>query len=123
MSQDAAVLDVNRSFYEAFKDFDRMAALWSLTGPVFCIHPGQEPITNRNMIMDSWKNIISSEQLSISPINEQIVWYGRFAMVLCHEIITEKPVPWNELLITSNLIVPNYPTGWKIAGHHAGRKR
>jgi hypothetical protein len=117
---DDAVLATNKAFYSAFRDFDKMNALWAYDGTVFCLHPGQEPILDRAAIMASWQEVCG-EQLNITPANEKVLWFGDAVVVVCEEVIDEKPS--DVTMIASNVFVRMYaPGGWGVAGHHAGRK-
>jgi SnoaL-like domain len=117
---DAAAV-ANRAFYKAFRsrDLAAMDRVWSHSGPVACLHPGQEPILCRSAIMGSWRDIMAGELLDISPANEQAIFFNGTVLILCEEVIAEKPV--DEVLIASNLFVME-STGWMIAVHHAGRR-
>jgi hypothetical protein len=116
------VLKVNAQFYEAFKDAEKMNNLWATDG-LFCLHPGQEPLLDRDVIMDSWHDIIIKEQLNIAPANEKLLWFcDTVAVVVCEEIIDQKST--DEVMIASNLFIhhPTMKGVWLIAGHHSGRK-
>ena len=60
MSDEQAVLSANEAFYRAFAESDlpAMAALWSQRAPVACIHPGWNPLTDREAVMASWAGIL-----------------------------------------------------------------
>jgi hypothetical protein len=124
MSMNDSILDANKSFYNAFLDFDKMDSLWDHQSPLFCLHPGQQPLLDRVAIMESWRGIIDNEHLNIAPANEQVLDYGTYFMVVCEEVIDTGSVlkPSNEIMIASNLFVSIDYSRWNMVGHHSGRK-
>ena len=116
MSAQAAVLFVNEAFYEAFRsrDLDTMAQLWARQGPVACIHPGWQALTDREEILSSWEAILENPD---SPVvhcrNAEAFVIGNAAFVVCYELIADS------VLVATNLFVEEEGT-WRLAHHQAG---
>lgn len=89
MTEDEALF-ANDAFYLAFshKDADAMERLWSQRHPVICIHPGWRAITNRDDMMESWRNILTNpRQPGIDFYNTRPHVVGSQIMVTCYEEI------------------------------------
>jgi ketosteroid isomerase-like protein len=122
------VLAANRAFYAAFKarDINKMSGVWSYNNAA-CLHPGRAPITDREQIMESWREIFEGEALDISPANEKVIFIDNdVAVVLCEEDIAgayPRMPQEAEVLIASNVFLRAYSVhGFLLAVHHAGRK-
>ena len=117
MTSDAAteVVAVNREFYRAFgqRDFAAIDRLWSRTGPVACIHPGWDALTERAAVMRSWRQIVESPSApSIVCRNEKAFVLGEVAFVVCHEVLSEG------VLAATNMFARE-DGGWKMIHHQA----
>jgi hypothetical protein len=57
MNDSDAVLAANLEFYRAFttRDAEAMDALWARRAPVACVHPGWPPLTDRDAVVESWR--------------------------------------------------------------------
>ena len=113
--QKAEILFTNERFYAAFSggDMTSMDSLWGSEGPVYCLHPGWEPLMERNQIIASWNAVLQAPPPifcaapSILPLGED------GAAVVCWEGIDE------DYLIATNLY--RRESGmWKIVHHQAG---
>ncbi len=52
------------AFYLAFanKDIDAMDALWAQKVALCCVHPGWPRLTEREAIIESWRNILANPE-------------------------------------------------------------
>ena len=111
-----AVLAANRAFYRAFndRDADAMDLLWSPTGSVVCLHPGQAALHERAEIMASWRGIMRHpEAPRVRCTEEWVVGRPGLALVVCREIL-----PNVQLMATNSFARSS--GGWHIIGHHSG---
>ncbi|MDH3597212.1 MAG: nuclear transport factor 2 family protein [Rhodospirillales bacterium] len=116
MSDRAAVLFVNEAFYEAFRacDMETMDHLWSREAPVACIHPGWRALTTRAEVMDSWRDILSSEGVpDVACRGAQAFLTGETAYVICYEVIG------GGVLVATN-IYRKEQGSWRLIHHQAG---
>ncbi len=116
MSEHAAVLFANDAFYLAFanQDLAAMDDLWSTDTPVSCIHPGWDPLADRDEVMESWEAILTNPTgTHISCKNPTVRVFGELACVICHEILDQG------FLVATNLFVLE-DGHWKMIHHQAG---
>ena len=116
MSEHEAVLFANESFYQAFADgdMDAMDALWSSRSTVSCIHPGWNPLLERDAAMESWRAILSGAGApKIRCRNAVAHIYGDSAVVVCFEQIDDG------FLVASNAFVRE-DRSWRMVHHQAG---
>jgi ketosteroid isomerase-like protein len=117
MTDRDAVLAANLEFYRAFaaRDIAAMDALWARQAPVACVHPGWTAVTERELILDSWRSILASpEAPRIACVDEEVLLYGDVALVLCEEELE------GGTLAASNLFVRDAGV-WRLAHHQAGQ--
>ena len=59
---EAAILAANTAFYSAFNDHDleAMAALWSSSPELTCVHPGWNVLRGREAVIESWRAILGN---------------------------------------------------------------
>lgn len=110
-----AVLAANRAFYRAFndRDIDAMDQIWTPTGSVICLHPGQSALHERAEIMASWRAIMKHpEAPRVRCAEEWVVGRPGLALVICREILP------NGQLMASNLYVRT-SDGWHMVSHHS----
>ena len=114
MTDQAAVLDANESFYRAMRkgDLDAMEALWARARPVSCTHPHGPTIFGRAAVMASWRLILGHLPPEIHPEDPQAIITGRTAMVLCREKIGAVE------LMASNAWVRE-DEAWRMVNHQA----
>ena len=92
-----------------------MDALWARAAPVACIHPGWPALSDRDAIMESWRNILGNPGAPrVACYDERVLLYGEAALVVCEEELD------GGTLIASNLYVRE-DDSWRIAHHHAGQ--
>lgn len=116
MSESTAALFCVEAFYTAFaaRDFKAMAAVWSATAAVSCIHPGGPPLTDRDEVMDSWSAILANpETPDIRALSPRVMIHGDTAIVTCLEQID------GEYLTATNVLVREGSL-WKMVHHQAG---
>jgi len=116
MPEHAAVLFANDAFYLAFcnRDLDAMDAIWARETPVTCIHPGWDPLSDRDEVMESWEAILTSPTAThIACRNPTVRVFGEFACVICNEVLDQG------FLVATNLYVLE-DRQWKIIHHQAG---
>ncbi len=99
------ILFRNETFYAAFASCDlaAMEELWSQRHPVLCIHPGWHPLTEREDIMHSWRDIFSSQGDSVMEIRchaPRLMTYGDVHWIVCFE---QLPAGW--LVATNGFIL------------------
>src|SRR5687767_12392536 len=111
-----AVLAANDAFYHAFneKDIEAMEAIWASSDDIACIHPGWNLILGRELVIESWRRILSNpEQLRIFTGGESVVFVGEVVLVLCRELVGGAP------LAATNVFVQE-AGAWKLLHHHSG---
>lgn len=113
---EAQVLAANRAFYAAFhrRDARAMQALWALRAPIACIHPGWPPLTEREMVLQSWKDILGNPASpKVEPRGEQALLLGPgTAMVILVEVIGD------QALAATNVFVRE-DGDWRLVHHQA----
>lgn len=115
---DPEILFANERFYAAFSqgDLPAMAALWSENGPICCLHPGWEPLNDRDRILASWEAIFQAPP-PVRCVAPEILPLGRDgAAVVCWEEID------GDYLLATNLF--RHEDGmWRMVHHQAGPTR
>lgn len=116
MPEHAAVLFANDAFYLAFasRDFQAMDEIWAAETQVTCIHPGWNPLSGREEVMESWEAILSGPTTTnIICKNSTVRVFGDLACVICHEVLEQG------FLVATNLFISE-DGQWKIIHHQAG---
>ena len=116
MPEHAAVLFANDAFYLAFanRDLDAMEDIWAKETSITCIHPGWDPLSDRDEVMDSWEAILNNPNATnISCKNPTVRVFGEIACVTCHEVLDQG------FLVATNLFAQE-DGQWKIIHHQAG---
>jgi len=120
MSDNDAVLFANEAFYQAFseRDIEAMDGVWAAGVPVACLHPGWEPLTGRDRVMQSWLSILANpDSPKVICYDAQAHLLGEAAYVICLEEIA------GQFLAATNIFVRQQsPHGkiWRIAHHQSG---
>jgi ketosteroid isomerase-like protein len=110
------ILAVNAAFYAAFaaRDVAAMESLWARRAAVACIHPGWQPLRGRDVVLASWRGILTGG--GAPPIqcdNAVVHLFGDAAFVLCTE-----QLPGVELVATNVFVREDGQ--WKLVHHQAG---
>ena len=116
MAEHAAVLFVNDAFYLAFanRDFEAMRSIWAARATVTCIHPGWDVLSDRDEVLESWEEILSSPNATNTTCKSPMVRVlGEFAYVICHEVLDQG------YLVATNVFVQE-DGQWKMVHHQAG---
>ncbi|HVO03635.1 MAG TPA: nuclear transport factor 2 family protein [Candidatus Cybelea sp.] len=121
LAADLAALEfANDAFYQAFAaaDLSAMEAVWAAQANVYCCHPGWPPITNRDEVMASWRDILANAgPVPIVCAAPRPTLYGDVGLVCCYERFG------NQHFVATNLFIradgrPGTP--WRMIHHHAG---
>ncbi len=122
MSDQEAVRQANRAFYDAFEtlEVERMERVWLQQPHIVCIHPGWRPLSGWGPIMQSWERIFDSTfemKFDISEI--QLMLHGDLAIVVVQENLTQRGY---DGVVKSTVLATNVfeRSGgeWKIVLHH-----
>lgn len=114
-SDEDAVLSANLEFYRAFNDRDMraMEALWAKAAPVVCTHPGWTPLTGRERVIQSWRDIFANPDApQVMCHDDRAVIHGDLALVLC-----EEELETGHLAVTNVFI--REAGAWRLVHHHA----
>lgn len=90
MSDEHAVLAANAAYYVAFArgDVAAMNQLWAEDG-ISCIHPGWPVLVGRQVVLDSYRNILRNPQRErIAHQDHTVLVAGDESRVLCVEIVS-----------------------------------
>ena len=116
MADSDAVLKANGTFYAAFAaaDMESMMAVWASEQPIAVIHPGTLPVTGRQAVLQSWRDILEpAAAVDIVCVDPQVQLHGDVAIVLCQERIN------GHLLAASNTY-RRTADSWSLVLHQAG---
>ena len=116
MSEQMTVLFANEAYYAAFQsgDYETMETLWARSVTVTCIHPGSHHLMGWDLVMESWKSILTNGDLpDMEAVNSIANIYGDMAVVICYEVFREVT------LIATNIFVKEADS-WKMIHHQAG---
>ncbi len=121
--QEAAILQANKRFYEAFEqlDIEAMSAVWLHAERARCIHPGWRTLRGWPAIKESWIAIFSNTQeikFTITDISVSLT--DRMAWVSCVENIIDSG---NAIPVVSAIEATNIfewvGSEWRLVQHHA----
>lgn len=118
-----ALLEVNKSYYKAFENFDldAMSQIWSNTDDVICIHPGWDILVGWDKVLNGWKNIFMEETLLKFTIrNPNTIILNEVGIVSCIEeiFISSKDTISQTFIATTNLF-KHTEQGLKLFYHHS----
>lgn len=120
-----AVEFANRRFYEAFQngDLEAMKSIWKPVEYVQCIHPSQGCIATYELVLESWKHILSTVtkgEFRIALEDLRIHATDEMAVVTCTEAVTSGRD-------TGHLFATNvfelYQNEWRMILHHGSAVR
>jgi ketosteroid isomerase-like protein len=116
MSEEAAVLFANDTFYNAFttRDLRALEELWSREVSVVCVHPGWAPLLGRDAVMESWAAILSGPSSPDIACRQAKAHFlsDDICFVTCYELIGDGA------LVATNIFVKE-ATGWRLVHHQA----
>jgi hypothetical protein len=116
MSEEAAVLFANDTFYNAFttRDLKALEELWSREVSLVCVHPGWPPLLGRDAVMESWATILSGSSLPDIVCRQAKAHFlsNNICFVTCYELIG------NGALVATNIFVKE-SIGWRLVHHQA----
>ena len=115
MADTKEILDANQKFYDAFSsaDFGAMEDVWAKTGSITCIHPGWPSLNNREDVLSSWREILSTQSMLVSISDEEVHVFGDTGYVICHEHLEPGT------LVATNIFSRD-GQHWKLVHHQAG---
>jgi ketosteroid isomerase-like protein len=111
-----AVLAANLAFYAAFNamDIGAMERVWLDSDDVTCIHPGWNVLRGRDLVIESWRGILSNPaQPKIMIGGENVSFAGTVAIVTCRELVAGSP------LAAANVFVQEAGE-WRMLHHQSG---
>ena len=121
--REAEVLAANQAFYDAFEalDYDRMAAIWSESAPLSCIHPAWELIEGRPEVMASCKRIFESTSSITFALSDVHVYVAGDTgwVVLIEQIETRHGDERVAASTQATNVFVREAAGWRIVHHHA----
>ena len=117
---EAAILAANTAFYSAFNDHDleAMAALWSSSPELTCVHPGWNVLRGREAVIESWRAILGNpQQPKIVGAAERAQLLGNVgpnttALVVGRELVGGSPIAVTNVFVREG-------AAWKLLHHHA----
>lgn len=113
----AGALAANQAFYDAFAagDMGAMTEIWAHAAPCACAHPGAPLLVGREVVLESWASIVTSqERPSIVCFEPQAHILGAAAYVTCYERIGDG----GAVLLATNVFALE-SGNWRIVHHHA----
>jgi ketosteroid isomerase-like protein len=121
--EESAVRAANESFYAALSglDVEGMGRVWLHADWVRCIHPGGDLIEGWDAIEVSWAGIFGDASwLRVVATGIEVTRSGDFAIVVCHENITQKQESHVRVMlaVATNLFTKT-SGGWRMVHHHA----
>lgn len=118
MTDHDALVFANEAFYAAFRDGDMtsMEQLWASDIPVYCVHPGWNPLFGRQDVLRSWHRILTGgARPDILCHDPQPHIIGNVGVVVCFEQIGA------DFLVATNMFVrQSNPNMWRMFHHHSG---
>lgn len=118
-----ALLEINKSYYKAFENFDleTMSQIWSNSDDVVCIHPGWDILVGWEKVEDGWKKIFMEESvLKFTIRNPHIIILNGLGIVSCIEeiFISSRDTISQTFIATTNLFKETN-NGIKLFYHHS----
>jgi hypothetical protein len=116
MSASIGFATANDLFYDAFARADAvvMAGLWARRLPVFCCHPGAIPLTDRDAIVGSWRQILRhGHPGEIVFVPRRLSLVGGIGVACGIEIVGQGQFACTNMFAEED-------GGWRMVHHHAG---
>lgn len=118
-----ALLEINKSYYKAFENFDleTMSQIWSNSDEVICIHPGWDILVGWEKVKDSWKKIFMDETLLKFTIRNPItIILDDTGIISCiEEIFISSRDTISQTFIATTNIFKSTEKGLKLFYHHS----
>ena len=114
----AAVLEANRSFYDAHeaRDLDAMRAVWEHSDRVVCVHPGWPILRTWPHVEESWRRILTGPgRNQFILTNEAVAVHGDTAWVTLDENLVGSG--GTGTVAATNLYVQR-DEQWLLVAHH-----
>lgn len=114
-ASDALILFANEAFYAAFASGDPVAMndVWARKATLACLHPGADPLFDRDDIMESWGQILTGSPPPVTCRQPRIVSRAGVALVVCYEAIGE-----GGLVATNGFVLEE--GRWRMVLHQGG---
>lgn len=112
--------EAQSNFYRAIESGDAAAMMqtWSTEHPLVCIHPGAPRLDERELIAESWHQILSPDaKLSFRLSEENCVEHPGLAIYTARVEVSLDD-EWVDSLLTTNVYVES-AGGWHMIVHHA----
>lgn len=114
--------DCEAAFYAAFEagDLEAMMAVWALHAPVICVHPGGPPLSGRDAIRQSWRQIFrggADARFSLSDL--RATDDERVSVRFVHENIHHGEGYREVAVVLATNVFVREGDGWKMSAHHA----
>jgi len=116
---DAAVLEVNRAFYDAFEssDFNAMSDLWVHEDHAVCVHPGWTALRGWASIASSWAAMFDGPQhIQFIVTDEHVSVNGDVAWVSCDENLLT--IGASATVNALNVFERAHDGQWRMVAHH-----
>jgi ketosteroid isomerase-like protein len=115
----AAVLEVNRAFYDAFEtsDFNAMSDLWVHEDHAVCVHPGWTALRGWASIASSWAAMFDGPQhIQFIVTDEHVSVNGDVAWVSCDENLLT--IGASATVNALNVFERAHDGQWRMVAHH-----
>lgn len=114
--------EAETAFYAAFESADlaAMAAVWSDSATVECIHPMGERLRGREAVLASWRGLFTeSPRLRFALSHRSRIGDERVAVHVLFENIDvpERDTPPAQMIATN--VYRHEEGGWRLVLHHA----
>lgn len=118
-----ALLEINKSYYKAFENFDieTMAQIWSNTDDVVCIHPGWDILVGWEKVKEGWNKIFMEETLLKFTIrNPNVIIRDKVGIISCiEEIFISSRETISQTFIATTNLYQETTNGLKLFYHHS----
>ena len=119
MGDPAAIVAVNRAFYDAHEGRDLLAmqAVWEHSDRVVCIHPGWPILRGWDAVEASWERILAGPGRNQFIITNEIVQVADdVAWVTCDENLVAPG--GTGTIAATNIFVRDAGDRWLLVSHH-----
>lgn len=118
-----ALLEINKSYYKAFENFDleTMAQIWSNTDDVVCIHPGWDILVGWEKVKEGWNKIFMEETLLKFTIRKpNVIIRDKVGIISCiEEIFISSRETISQTFIATTNLYQETEKGLKLFYHHS----